>query len=419
MNKPVIEVTDLSKVYRIGHERKGMKGTATLRDSLVELVHKPIELITGRRLRKEEFWALKGVSFEVQQGDVVGIIGRNGSGKSTLLKILSQIVEPTTGEIRMRGKVASLLEVGTGFHPELTGRENIFFNGAILGMKRKEIISKFDEIVAFSEVEQFLDTPVKFYSSGMYVRLAFAVAAHLDPDILIVDEVLAVGDAAFQKKSLGKMKDVASQGRTVLFVSHNMESVSTLCNKAMYLNNGALVGWGVTDKVIQEYIAVHKEARSSYSYKNDESKLAQILNLRLLDDNNAETTSTNLGKPWSLSIEYRVRKDCDNCLAAVEILTPLGEIVYFTSDTDTLEGLQLKKPGTYLAKVTMPGELLIPGDYTIRVSIQYPNVVVHDYVDDVPFHVLPAKKDPRNTYFSGRFLGYSAIKSTWRTEPQQ
>lgn len=253
MSKPAVEIKDLSKAYMIGHEREAMAGTMTFRDSLVNIARKPYELFTGHQLKKEKFWALKDVNLEIEQGDVVGIIGRNGSGKSTLLKVLSRIVEPTKGEVIMRGRVASLLEVGTGFHPELTGRENVYFNGAILGMTRKEIQSKFDEIVAFSEVEKFLDTPVKFYSSGMYVRLAFAVAAHLDPDILIVDEVLAVGDAAFQKKCLGKMKDVAGQGRTVLFVSHNMAAVRSLCSLGVYMNEGKLVYSGGIDKALASY----------------------------------------------------------------------------------------------------------------------------------------------------------------------
>lgn len=253
MNKPIIEVKNLSKVYNIGHEQKSAPGTLTFRDSLTQTLRKPLEIFTGHRIEQEKFWALKDVNFEVNQGDVVGIIGRNGSGKSTLLKVLSRIVEPTEGEITMRGRVASLLEVGTGFHPELTGRENVYFNGAILGMSQKEIKSKFDEIVAFSEVEKFLDTPVKFYSSGMYVRLAFAVAAHLDPDILIVDEVLAVGDAAFQKKCLGKMKDVAGQGRTVLFVSHNISSVRELCTKGILISQGQLSEYGSINSVISAY----------------------------------------------------------------------------------------------------------------------------------------------------------------------
>lgn len=252
-SKPAIEIKGLSKAYMIGHEQEAMAGTMTFRDSLINLARKPLEIITGHQLKKEKFWALKDVNLNMEQGDVVGIIGRNGSGKSTLLKVLSRIVEPTKGEAIMRGRVASLLEVGTGFHPELTGRENVYFNGAILGMSRREIKNKFDEIVAFSEVEKFLDTPVKFYSSGMYVRLAFAVAAHLDPDILIVDEVLAVGDAAFQKKCLGKMKDVAGQGRTVLFVSHSMASVKQLCSKGVYMRGGEAVFVGDIDSAIQEY----------------------------------------------------------------------------------------------------------------------------------------------------------------------
>jgi lipopolysaccharide transport system ATP-binding protein len=270
MSKPVIEVKNLSKVYNISHEQKASAGNATLVDTLSGIARKPIELITGHKLQKEKFWALKDVNFEINQGDVVGIIGRNGSGKSTLLKVLSRIVEPTKGEIHMRGKVASLLEVGTGFHPELTGRENIFFNGAILGMSQKEIRAKFDEIVAFSEVEKFLDTPVKFYSSGMYVRLAFSVAAHLDPDILIVDEVLAVGDAAFQKKCLGKMKDVAGQGRTVLFVSHSMQTVQALCNKGILMKHGEIVSAGNMTRVIDAY-SNPEDANNSGIWEHDGS----------------------------------------------------------------------------------------------------------------------------------------------------
>lgn len=252
--KPAIEVSKLSKVYNISHEDKVDRNS--FKDTLSRAGRLPLELIRGRRVSKEKFWALKDVSFNVEVGDVVGIIGRNGSGKSTLLKTLSQIVEPTSGHAIMRGKVASLLEVGTGFHPELTGRENVYFNGSILGMSRREINRKFDEIVEFSEVEQFLDTPVKFYSSGMYVRLAFAIAAHLEPDILIVDEVLAVGDAAFQKKSLGKMSSVAKEGRTVLFVSHNMASVESLCNKGVFMQHGQTTGVQGINAAIREYIGV-------------------------------------------------------------------------------------------------------------------------------------------------------------------
>ena len=272
----MIEVENLSKLYKLGSI-----GSTTLRESLNRAWYRMIgkeEL--GRRIGEKDlmippdhpqagpepntFWALKDVSFTVEQGDIVGVIGRNGAGKSTLLKVLTRITEPTSGRAVLRGRVGSLLEVGTGFHPELTGRENIYLNGAILGMRRREIERKFDEIVAFAEVERFIDTPVKRYSSGMYVRLAFAVAAHLDPEILLVDEVLAVGDAAFQKKCLGKMKDVAGEGRTVLFVSHNLASVRSLCRTGILLRDGMLALRGTTDDVVDAYLHSH-EVRSHVS----------------------------------------------------------------------------------------------------------------------------------------------------------
>jgi len=255
----VIKVENLGKKFIIGHQKGPY---VSLREVLTETTKSLTRKLMkpwGKNLPNsayEEFWALKDVGFEIKQGERVGIIGRNGAGKSTLLKILSRITEPTTGRIAINGRVASLLEVGTGFHPELTGRENIFLNGAILGMSKAEIKKKFDEIVAFAEIEKFLDTPVKRYSSGMYVRLAFAVAAHLEPEILVVDEVLAVGDAQFQKKCLGKMGDVASkEGRTVLFVSHNMGAVSTLCNQAIYLAKGEIREMGTTERIVTRYIS--------------------------------------------------------------------------------------------------------------------------------------------------------------------
>ena len=259
--KPIISVEGLGKSYTIRHE--GQTRYKSLREEIFKL---PQRLLRQNGQSQEEFWALKDVSFDVMPGERVGIIGRNGAGKSTLLKLLSRITEPTTGRITLRGRVASLLEVGTGFHPELTGRENIFLNGAILGMSRSEVRRKFDEIVDFAGVEKFLDTPVKRYSSGMYVRLAFAVAAHLEPEILIVDEVLAVGDAEFQKKCLGKMEDVSkSGGRTVLFVSHNMDAVSTLCNMAIVLNKGRIVFSGRAADGIKRYT---EEAGSNWSLDN-------------------------------------------------------------------------------------------------------------------------------------------------------
>jgi lipopolysaccharide transport system ATP-binding protein len=282
MSDTIISIENISKRYTLNHKRKGEQ-YATFREVIAHKAVAPIKAIREKvRVRGglnraqsngsshpssngsiEKFWALKDISFEVKQGDVIGIIGRNGAGKSTLLKILSRITEPTEGRIRIKGRVASLLEVGTGFHPELTGRENIYLNGSILGMSRGEIKTKFDEIVAFAEVENFLDTPVKRYSSGMYVRLAFAVAAHLEPEILIVDEVLAVGDAEFQKKCLGKMHDVATGGRTVLFVSHNMQAVSVLCSRAIFLRGGVLAHAGGVEETIEVYLSTFSNAGGS------------------------------------------------------------------------------------------------------------------------------------------------------------
>ena len=293
MSDTIISVEGLGKKYVLSHQG-GERGYTRFSERLEGWIKKPFAALARgsgvKRLRgqgsldggspssishlpstasKEEFWALKDVSFEVKRGEVVGIIGRNGAGKSTLLKILSRITEPSEGRVTLRGRVASLLEVGTGFHPELTGRENIFLNGAILGMTKAEIKKKFDEIVAFAEVERFLDTPVKRYSSGMYVRLAFAVAAHLEPEILVVDEVLAVGDAEFQKKCLGKMKDVASGGRTVLFVSHNMDAVSALCNKGIYLRNGMVQKTGQTEEIISDYLSYKGSGKGHFIRPNE------------------------------------------------------------------------------------------------------------------------------------------------------
>lgn len=276
MSDIVIKAENIGKMYTIGHQAENGRYVA-LRDVLMHnaknLWNKTKDLATGKAIIQgdtmEEVWALKDVSFEIHRGEAVGIIGRNGAGKSTLLKVLSRITEPSTGRVTIKGRIASLLEVGTGFHPELTGRENIYLNGTILGMTRVEIKQKFDEIVAFAEVEKYLDTPVKRYSSGMYVRLAFAVAAHLEPEILVVDEVLAVGDATFQKKCLGKMGEVAHEGRTVLFVSHNMAAITQLCSKGMLIESGKIRASGITDEVVRKYLTVndtkhHKVDLSNY-----------------------------------------------------------------------------------------------------------------------------------------------------------
>ncbi len=308
----VIKIENLSKKYIIGHQKQ--EKYTTLRDSIMhklrglgQKLHHPLSP-NKEETSLEEFWALKDIDLEIKQGDRVGIIGRNGAGKSTLLKVLSRITEPTTGRISIKGRVASLLEVGTGFHPELTGRENIFLNGAILGMSRADIKNNFEEIVAFAEVEKFLDTPVKRYSSGMYVRLAFAVAAHLEPEILVVDEVLAVGDASFQKKCLGKMDEVGSEGRTIIFVSHNMAAVQKLCGRAILLEKGENKKVGGVDEVINEYISrlyenlMHDDLFSRQR-ANSFGQEIRITRCRLYNSKNKETKSFRFGELFFVEVE--------------------------------------------------------------------------------------------------------------------
>jgi len=320
MSEAIISVENLSKRYVIGHQRNPHDG---LRHRVEDALRSPLRWLRGRaqerRAEREEFWALKDVSFEVKQGEVLGIIGRNGAGKSTLLKILSRITEPTSGRIHIKGRVASLLEVGTGFHPELTGRENVFLNGAILGMHRAEIKRKFDEIVAFAEVEKFLDTPVKRYSSGMYVRLAFAVAAHLEPEILIVDEVLAVGDAEFQKKCLGKMQDVSKGGRTVLFVSHNMGAMLNLCTRGVALNCGKIAFNGRIEEAVDFYNqktaelhAGEKDWEPHVVYQCDDQDQApgefEITKVELLDESEKPKPVVYTWDSFKVRIHYSVSR---------------------------------------------------------------------------------------------------------------
>src|SRR6187399_2041061 len=309
MAESVIKAEGLGKKYIIGHQ--GTKGYKTFREQVLQHVHnfysRTKKLVRGQEVLEgdevEEFWALKDLNFEIKKGDRVGIIGKNGAGKSTLLKMLSRITEPTTGKVFIKGRVASLLEVGTGFHPELTGRENIFLNGAIMGMSRMEIKRKFDEIVDFSGVEKFLDTPVKRYSSGMYVRLAFAIAAHLEPEILVVDEVLAVGDAQFQKKCLGKMEDVSKQqGRTVLFVSHNTGIVSQLCNKAMLLDRGRVVMTGKTNGVIDHYINQFDDGTSAIKKERREGE-NQFTLVHMTDAEGGKRTEYRFDEEVVVSVE--------------------------------------------------------------------------------------------------------------------
>lgn len=371
--KPVVSVQNLGKKYTINHQPN--ERYRSLRDVLTSQLGKMRAPFSSRQQvsLKEEFWALKNINFEIQQGDKVGIIGRNGAGKSTLLKILSRITEPTTGCLKVRGRVASLLEVGTGFHPELTGRENIYLNGAILGMSRNEIKRKFDEIVAFAEVEKFLDTPVKRYSSGMYMRLAFSVAAHLEPEILIVDEVLAVGDAQFQKKCLGKMKEVGNEGRTVLFVSHNMSAIEQICTVGIALDQGKVVA--VSDDLrvlIKDYLFDDGEGKSN-TWTNSGSEFHnpwfKPIKLSLCDvDNNLLSSPLSNDQDFWVYIEAEIKEVDPALTMGYAIYSDEGYLLYWSYQTDSGEENWPKiRSGISTWRSKIPTRFLNEGTYRIEV----------------------------------------------------
>ncbi len=421
MQEPIIEVKNISKKYNITHQRGGY---VALRDVLTEIAKKPLSFLKHKAKAaigmetKEEFWALKDINFTVEKGEAIGIIGANGAGKSTLLKILSRITPPTTGEIRMKGKVASLLEVGTGFHPELTGRENIFLNGAILGMTKKEIAEKFNNIVKFSGIGKFLDTPVKRYSSGMYVRLAFAVAAHMEPDILIVDEVLAVGDAEFQKKCLGKMDEVTkTAGRTILFVSHNMAAMQNLCKRCILLEDGKIKMIGETKEVIAEYL--NKNATSNkivFEYPKDEKMDAQILKIEIKNIRDKTVSNIKCGEEWKINITYQIKKICHRTIVALEFFSNNETMFYLTTDNDELHYMQDKKIGIYSTELIIPKHFLNPGNYRLALSIQSPGQVEYDGIKNIFIQINPDEYGIKNHYFNGKYMGFLSVIIPWKTK---
>ncbi|MCE5198292.1 MAG: ABC transporter ATP-binding protein [Armatimonadota bacterium] len=361
MDKPILEIENLGKRYRIGANKEKY---LSLRDEMSKWFSSTIR---RKRAAQSEFWALSNVSFPVYQGESVGIIGKNGAGKSTLLKLLSKITPPTTGRIVRRGRVASLLEVGTGFHPELTGRENIYLNGAILGMSRKEIARKFDEIVAFSEVEKFLDTPVKRYSSGMYVRLAFAVAAHLEPEILVVDEVLAVGDVEFQRKCLGKMSDVATAGRTVLFVSHNMSAVSQLCTRGIFLENGAVACDGTVEEALTKYTCGQRNDAGELVLDTDSSKgIATLSRLYLTNKDGNIVDSFFVDEEMTLNFEIKFFKPIDEFQVSFLIQSSLGTGIYHCISRDQSGCCMLANSNNVRVSAIFLRNKLYPGRYTVN-----------------------------------------------------
>ncbi len=392
MTDIAISVENLSKSYLVGHNSASPERYTALRDVVARnvrnLARKTRDMLHGRAIVQgdevEEFWALKDVSFEIKQGDRVGIIGRNGAGKSTLLKILSRITEPTQGRIEIAGRVASLLEVGTGFHPELSGRENIFLNGAILGMSRREIQQKFDEIVDFAEIERFLDTPVKRYSSGMYMRLAFAVAAHLEPEILIVDEVLAVGDVQFQNKCMGKMASVTNEGRTILFVSHNMVAIKTLCNRAVLLENGAIRYIGTPDESIAKYLAHNKNENSSWKRNASSIMQRDVLfeEIKILDHTYRMDQNLLSGNPFYLFIKISTIKEIKGSQVAVRVINSDGIILFTTANSDENSEFAKLPPGETNYIVKFPKSFLPPGRYEIAIAASVPGIELFDKVEN-------------------------------------
>ena len=402
MSNPAIIIENLGKRYTIGHQMAKGDG---LRHAIEGAIREPLAWLRSSRQKKMQqvdFWALKDVSFQIKQGEVVGIIGRNGAGKSTLLKILSRITVPTEGRIRIDGRTASLLEVGTGFHQELTGRENIFLNGAILGMTRAEIIRKFDEIVEFSGVEEFLDTPVKRYSSGMYVRLAFAVAAHLDPEILIVDEVLAVGDAAFQKKCLGKMGSFAQSGRTVLFVSHNMEAVRSLCQRCVWIKDGRLHKDGQADEIVEDYFN-NISSEQSFSCSNLDYGLT-IQKVLLRNGRAEESSQFCPGEDLVVEIYYDAHKCIEKPIIELGVLGVNGSC--FNSNM-LLDG---HRPdfleGSGKITCTFKAIPLLPQNYTVKMSVRSANVtdLIVPYQEVAGFSVVG---DLAEYGYKGEFLTFA------------
>lgn len=376
MTTPIIIVENLGKSFRIG--RATTHGPMSLREALATQASKLFRKRSADDRPDspdEEFWALRDVSFAVEPGQIVGIIGRNGAGKSTLLKVMSRITEPTTGRIRLRGRVASLLEVGTGFHPELTGRENIFLNGAILGMTRREIRSKFDEIAAFSEVEKFLDTPVKRYSSGMYVRLAFAVAAHLEPEILVIDEVLAVGDADFQKKCLGKMRTMHTEGRTVLVVSHQMSMINALCDRGIVLKRGQIVFDGTTSDAVMHYLSQGGVGGSAQLDADEEGRVignsyARLHKAWLTRADDTPANAFDLDEPIKVWMEYTVlQAGLRQTYPNFHFFDELGSYLFVSSGVTPRDIERINRPGRWICHCTVPPRLLNTGTFTVGVAV--------------------------------------------------
>jgi len=419
LNEPVIEVRNLSKLYIIGKKQRYHR----LTESINNVMSHPIRTIQEAVNKKPTIWALKNVSFTVKQGEVIGIIGANGAGKSTLLKILSQITYPTRGEVRLKGRTGALLEVGTGFHPELTGRENIYQNGALLGMKKREIDNKFDEIVKFAEIEKFIDTPVKRYSSGMYVRLGFAVAAHLESDILIVDEVLAVGDARFQKKCLRKMKDVSEGGRTILFVSHDLVSVKKLCNRTLLLRDGKLISDGDTDRVIFDYAGENQDTILKYKWDDireaPQNGSTVLLGVRICDQFGEHLDELTTDTPFSVEMIYLVKEEQTHIGLSLTFHDTWHNPIFKTLNNREPRCYgKPSQPGMYKSVIRIPGKLFNSGWFSISV-----NLIGKEYSDSrlipevLKFKLLDGP-EVRGDY-AGDYEGVLRPQLEWKTKKME
>ena len=420
--KQIIAVENLGKKYIIGHQKQ--KTYKTFRDtislqakSIYQRLRYPLSP-NSEQLDIEEFWALKDINFKVHQGDRIGIIGRNGAGKSTLLKILSRITHPTTGRIHIKGKVASLLEVGTGFHPELTGRENIFLNGAILGMTRRDIKKRFDEIVDFAEIDKFLDTPVKRYSSGMYIRLAFAVAAHLEPEILVVDEVLAVGDAQFQKKCLGKMNTIGKDGRTILFVSHNMQAIKQLCSTAFLLQKGELIQKGSCSKAIKTYLNSERSFSSDFEVKkvieeSDLDPVFKLISINLFQNGYQIDTTIENGHSLDIEIQYKIKKKISGLRVFVDIVDDYDLLLFRSFHDEDNNNIPIMGPAVYKSSTSIPADTLGPASYVLKIHAGIHNIR-NIFSLSFPIKVENTSRYNR-AYLGDTFRGKLAFHIPWET----
>jgi lipopolysaccharide transport system ATP-binding protein len=419
--KPIIKVENISKRYHIGGREAAHD---SLRELLTDKIKSPFKRFRERGSSAEQvIWALKDINFEVRPGEMVGLIGHNGAGKSTLLKVLSRITEPTTGRVELYGRIGSLLEIGTGFHPELTGRENLYLNGAILGMKRAEIERKFDEIVAFSEIEKFIDTPVKRYSSGMYLRLAFSVAVHLQPEILFLDEVLAVGDSAFQIKCFNKMQDIRNEGRTIIFVSHNMQAITRICKRAIYLSEGRIINDGPAHEIASTYLSSHLSKSAEIKWEDlseaPGNDIARLCAVRVRTEDGEVTDVVDISKPIGVEMEYEVFESGHVLVPNFHFFNEEGIYLFVIGDRDPAWRRRPRVPGRYVSTGWIPGNFLSEGTVIVDAALSTPSpVVLHfNQREAVAFQVIDnLEDDTARGDYQGPIPGVVRPVFNWTTQ---